>query len=441
MLRRETRGAKRERKKESDTVTLVLNLKLWNAGRHCAVGRLTETRTRTTHSRRPVSPDVPQPQIQGAELRQLHDPLQADGADPRTAVQVYAAQVSEALGDGLQALVRDSATLPDVERLQVVQRPRDAADPIVRYLARAEGQGSQVEQALRHVHQGLVADLVAERHVQGGYPRPALREVRHANVRYVIARPQVQFAERHHLSQVLKSTVGYAYTETKIDALEAREADGHVLEGLVRQPLAVLQAKVLERQVAVRRFAVQAGQVADSLVRHVPAGPQVEASQVLQPPRDKQQTRVGHVATAAEFQHLEVLEELRDASETGVRHLLAQRQVQLSQHRHVRHEGVRQTDVRHVVAPAEVQGLQVRDALHHVPETASQGQNLDPPDAASHEGQEQGRVGSPQVQLGFDAAPHGLVVRRVSPRDAHLRRSSLVAHLQVAEDEGQDLGV
>jgi len=77
-----------------------------------------------------------------------------------------------------------------------------------------------------------------------------------------------------------------------------------VLESLVRQSLAVLQAKVLQRQVPVSRFAVQARQVTDTLVRHVPARPEIKAPQFLEAPRDEQQPRVGYVTAASEFQHL-----------------------------------------------------------------------------------------------------------------------------------------
>lgn len=62
-------------------------------------------------------------------------------------------------------------------------------------------------------------------------------------------------------------------------------------------------------------------------------------------------------------------------------------------------------------------------------------------DAATHEAGEERRVGASQMQLGFDAAPHGLVVGGVPPGRAHLRGAALVADVQVAEDERQDLRV
>lgn len=323
-----------------------------------------------------ASPHVPEAEIERAELRKAHDPLQSRGRDARASVQVDATQVQQRVRDGVQPLVRDAVALADVERLQVVQRLRHPADAFVRHLTRAQRQRPQVEQSLGYVNQRLVADLVAETHVQVRDSRPTLGQIRHSDVRDVVARAQVEFAQRRHLGQVLEARVGDGHAEAEVDAFESGEARGYVLERLVGQPLTVLQPQVLQGQVTVSRVAVEPRQVADALVGHVPAGAQVESAQLAQPPRYQQQPRVGDVAAAAQFQNLQVLEVLSDATETGVRHLFAQGQVQLRQRRRVRHERVRQTDVCHIVATQKVQGLQVRYAHHNVPQRATNRKHL-----------------------------------------------------------------
>lgn len=51
--------------------------------------------------RKKPSPHMPQAQIQRTQLRQLHDPLEAAGADPGTAIQVDALEMLHAFSDSM----------------------------------------------------------------------------------------------------------------------------------------------------------------------------------------------------------------------------------------------------------------------------------------------------------------------------------------------------
>lgn len=95
----------------------------------------------------PPSPDLltvrhlPESQVEYFEAGQLRDALQAALGDSGTAVQVYASELAQVLGNQLQALVRDADTLSDVERAEPVHLPHHAVDAIVTDVAGAEREG------------------------------------------------------------------------------------------------------------------------------------------------------------------------------------------------------------------------------------------------------------------------------------------------------------
>lgn len=162
-------------------------------------------------------------------------------------------------------------------------------------------------------------------------------------------------------------------------------------------------------------------------------------AQLLQAPRDEQQSRVGHIGTAAQFEHFQILQMLRDSTETRVRDLFAEGQVEDLQVGQVGGEGVAEVQVRHVVAPAQVEGLQLRQTEHDVLQGASQGQHLDLANAPPDQRVEDVRRGSAQVQRRLYAPPHALGVGGVSPGGADLRSPAAIPHGQFAEDLREDL--
>jgi hypothetical protein len=143
---------------------------------------------RCVRSRGTLSPALlPQVPIQG-DGRQLDlDLLEAEFGDPGAAVEVDAFEVGHALDDGEHALVGEPVALADVEGLEVLLGLGDLADALVADGAGREPEALEIEEALADVLEGLVADLVAERHVEGGYARAALGQVSYADLRDIVA--------------------------------------------------------------------------------------------------------------------------------------------------------------------------------------------------------------------------------------------------------------
>lgn len=176
---------------------------------------------------------MPQAQVERVELWQFHDPLESNGRDPRAAVQVDALQLLHTISDHLQTLIRNPRTLADVQRLQLRQVLRYPADPLVADLTRRKGQRFQQKQSLRNVHQRLIADLLAKRHVQGRNFTSTFRQVRHANIRNIVARAQVQFPQISHLGQVFQSRISNTNAKRQVDALQVAKPRGNVPKRLV----------------------------------------------------------------------------------------------------------------------------------------------------------------------------------------------------------------
>lgn len=68
-----------------------------------------------------ASPDQPEAQVELLQLGQLHDDVDALGTELRAAVEIDGLEISQILGQRLQALVRYPAALSDIEVLQLVQ--------------------------------------------------------------------------------------------------------------------------------------------------------------------------------------------------------------------------------------------------------------------------------------------------------------------------------
>jgi len=202
-----------------------------------------------------------------------------------------------------------------------------------------------------------------------------------------------------------------------------------------------LKSQVLEIGASPAGVGSEAGEVRDALVRQLPARPQVEPPQLLEPPGNIRQPPVGYIAAAAQLQLLQVPQVVRDLAQRVVGNRLAQRHVQVGERRQVGGEGAQHGGVVDMEAAAEVEGLQRGQRRQGLPEPLLERQHLNPPDAPVRQAAEHAGVGAPQVELGFDASPHRLVVGGVPPRRAHLRRPPAVLHAQVREDEGQQLGV
>lgn len=283
-----------------------------------------------------------------------------------------------------QALVGDGVALADVQHLEAAQRLGYVRYAVVGYLARAQRQGVQAAQAVRHVQQRLVADLVAERYVQAAQLGAALGQVTDADVGHVVARAQVQLVQRAHARHVVQPRVGDVHAEAQVEAAQRAQALGHVLEALVGDVLAVLQAEELELRVAVGGVLASAADVRQAHVGQVPARPQVEVFEFLQLARYVRETLVGYVRAALDLEPREPAQRVRDADQSAVGQLLAQRQVQLGDVRVVFEEHLVQVLVLDVVTAAHVQRHQVGYVLHDLAQTLvpGHGQHLDALDAA-----------------------------------------------------------
>lgn len=181
------------------------------------------------------------------------------------------------LGNQAQPFVRDPAALSDIQCPQICQRPRYPSETLVGYRASVQAQATQVEQALGYVQQALVPHSVTEAHVQYGHSGVVFGEVRHSSVRDIVTAPQVQLLQGRNPRQMLESRVRDTRAEAEVDAFEVPQADAQVLEAVVRQLLAVLQAEVLEDQRPLGHVAPGSRQEADSGVRDVPAAAKVKA--------------------------------------------------------------------------------------------------------------------------------------------------------------------
>ena len=129
------------------------------------------------------------------------------------------------IGHGLYGSIGDPATLSYVERLQVEQRVGEPHEPLVGHVARAQRQLFEVHQALGHVHERLIVDLITEGDVERRDPRSSVGQVRHTGVGYVVARAQVELAQRNHLGQVLETRIADGHAEAQVDALQLSQAD------------------------------------------------------------------------------------------------------------------------------------------------------------------------------------------------------------------------
>ena len=156
-----------------------------------------------------------------------------------------------------------------------------------------------------------------------------------------------------------------------------------MLQGQVRELLAVLPRELLQAQAALGPAAHHACQVPDAHIREMAAAAEIEALEVLQGPGDEQEAGVGDVAAAAQLQHLQALEVLGDAAQAAVSDLLAEVQVERAQPADLLQECVAQPVVGEVVAAAQVEALDVGHTLDHVAEAAAQAQDLHPADARS----------------------------------------------------------
>lgn len=278
-----------------------------------------------------------------------------------------------------------------------MQRLRDLAYTLVADLASGEGEGLQVEETLGDVDESLVADFVAKRDVQGGYPATTLSQVSHTYVRDVVAGSEVELAQAGHPGEVFNPGIGDAHAEREIYRLERGQADRYVPKRLVAEPLAILETEVLQREVSVGGLAIQSGQMGDALIRYVPAASQIETSQSLETPGDQEEAGVGDIAATAEFQVLEVLQVLGYPAEGRVGHLFAEGKIELGQRGVFLTEGVGQTGVGDVVAAGEIEGLEIRYSLQEIAEAPSQGQDLYVLNSSPGEAGEQRRGLFPQM--------------------------------------------
>lgn len=244
------------------------------------------------------------------------------------------------LSDQLQALVRDAHTLSNVERAQPVHLPHHAVDAIVTDMARAKGEGLEAVQSLGYVRQTLISHLVTERHIQTGKAQAAHGQMHDAGVADVVAGAQVQAAQAAHVRQVQKARVRDAAAEAEVEEPEARQPSRDVLQGKIREFLAVLKSELLQAQAALGSAARHAGQVPDAHIREVATAAEIKALEALQPPGNEQKAGVGDVAAAPQLQHLQALEVLGYAAQAAVGDLLAKAQVESAQRADLLHERV-----------------------------------------------------------------------------------------------------
>jgi len=188
------------------------------------------------------SSELPQVLVDGVppDVRHFQYLLLGLLGDLRAAVQVDGPQQFARVGQVFQALVGDGVALANVQHLEVAQRLGYVQHAVVGYLARTQRQGVQAVQAVGHVQQRLVADLVAERHVKAAQLGAPLGQVPDADVGDVVARAQVELVQRVHARHVVEPRVGDVHAEAEVESTQRAQALGHVLEALVGDVLAVL---------------------------------------------------------------------------------------------------------------------------------------------------------------------------------------------------------
>ena len=214
-------------------------------------------------------------------------------------------------------------------------------------------------------HAGI-RDVVAETDVEGAQaqPRVLVGQITEADIRDVIARAQVHAGDGLDLAQRLEPGVGDGDTETQVDLGQRvpETALGEVSQRFIGDLLAVLKAEIDERFGAVSRRRVDAGEMADSGVGDLPARPQVQTPDLLQPPGYEEEAGVGHASAAAQIEDLQILAVRRDPAEAVVGDVFAQTQVQSLKRGQVAVEGRIERRVSEGVTPREVELLEVGDA-------------------------------------------------------------------------------
>lgn len=220
---------------------------------------------------------LPKSQIQNFKAWELRYPFQSPFRDFSTSIQIDPRQLSQVVGNELQSFVCNPHTLSNVQGSQLMHLAHHPVDAIVTNVARAQGQGFELVQALGDVSQTLVPYLVTEGHVQPGEPQRAHGQVHDARVTDVVARAQVKAPEAGHVREVDHTCVRDPATETQVENSELSQALRDVLEGQIRKFLTVLQRQVFQVETALRCAAGHARQVPDAHVRHMPAAAEVEA--------------------------------------------------------------------------------------------------------------------------------------------------------------------
>ena len=104
-----------------------------------------------------------------------------------------------------------------------------------------------------------------------------------------------------------------------------------MLQRLVRQFLAILQAEMLEGSGAGARLRVESSEVPDPVVRDLPTAPQVQRLYPFQTPGYEKEARVGDLGAAAELKSVEVLAVGGNPAQGVVGDVLAQGQVEVLQ--------------------------------------------------------------------------------------------------------------
>ena len=229
-----------------------------------------------------------------------------------------------------QTEVTDQAALADVEEVEVRQGLTDLGHSLVRDPALDQGQAPEVEEAAGDVVHGGVCDAT-EGEVEALEADAALGEVTHSDVTDVVTTPEVQRPQGTDLRERLHAGVRDVGAEGEVERGEGAEALGDVAEAVVTHPLAVLEVELLQRRPGGGR-----GQGHHSGIRHLPAGPQLEAPESPEAGRDGAEAGIGDQGAAAE---LEVLEAgaVRGQVELHrlVRHLLAETEVERGEARQI----------------------------------------------------------------------------------------------------------
>lgn len=152
----------------------------------------------------------------------------------------YASKFSQVVGNGLDGAIRNAAALADIERLEVKKRQSHSDESLIRDVAGAQRQLFQMNQSLGNVDDSLVVDPIAKRHVQRSDSRSPFSQISHSDIGNVVARAQIQLAQRRHFGQVLEAAVADRQAETQVNWLEFLQPKGNVHQGVVSQFLTIL---------------------------------------------------------------------------------------------------------------------------------------------------------------------------------------------------------